>query len=155
MSESVKPDVVCELGKTLPFKDQEFDEIYFFHCIEHLEKWKHDFALAEIHRVLKLGGTLYLSYPEFSEIAKNWLENTEGKRKFWEATVFGRQLYPGDYHFSAMDTLELRERLSNFGFQVTNQFPEPNQPFNTVLWAERCESPVTYEELLYREIFAK
>lgn len=154
-SEKVEPDVVANVAAQLPFGDEEFDEVYFFHCIEHIEKWKHRYVLTQIHRVLKLGGTLYLSYPEFEEIIQRWMDNRDNKRPFWEATIFGRQLYPGDYHFSAINTLELKELLFNVGFKLKNEFAEPVDNFNTVLVLERIEATPSYEEVLYKEIFAR
>lgn len=149
----IKPDVVLDVSKPLPFPDETFDEIYFFHCIEHIEKFKHYFVLREIHRVLKLDGILYISYPEFSEILKHWLANTNQDRKFWEATIYGRQSYEGDYHYSAMDSLELQEQMANVGFKVLNTQKEPKQSFNTVMKVSRGAATPLYEEVLYREVF--
>ena len=153
MSEKVSPDVLCNITERLPFEDEIFDEVYFFHCIEHIEKYKHVFVLAEIHRVMKLGGTLYISYPEFEEILKCWLNNQDGNRKFWEATIYGRQLYPGDYHFAGMQTLQVKQLFDDIGFGVQQQFPEPDQAYNTVLVAKRLPQTITYEELLYKDVF--
>lgn len=155
MNESVGADLCFDITCKFPLADEEFDEIYFFHCIEHLEKWKHPFILTEIHRVLKLGGILYISYPEFAEIAKNWLDRNNNDRKFWEATIYGRQLAVGDYHVAAMDTLELKETLFNCGFLVKQSFKESHQPFNSVIIAARGNSLPTYEQLLYEGVFAK
>jgi predicted SAM-dependent methyltransferase len=155
VSEKATPDLQFDITTQFPLEDEVFDEVYFFHCIEHIEKYKQIFVLAEIHRVMKLGGTLYISYPEFEEVLKCWLENRDGNRKFWEATIYGRQLYPGDYHFAGMQTLQLRQMFDDVGFKVEQQFPEPNQTYNTVLVAKRLPPTVTYEELLYRDVFEK
>jgi len=154
MNPDVKPDLCFNLTESFPLSDEQFDEVYFFHCIEHIEKFKQPSVLAEIHRVTKLGGTVYISYPEFSEIANHWLKRTNNDRSFWEKTMFGRQLYAGDYHYAAMDTVEFKETLFLAGFNVKKQFQEPTQPFNTVLVLERGYTLPTYEELLYKEIFA-
>lgn len=155
MAAEAKPDLQFDITSRFPLEDCSFDEVYFFHCIEHIEKFKHLFVLAEIHRVLKLGGTLYISYPEFEKICKNWLANFEGRRKFWEATIFGRQLYKGDYHCAAVNTLEIRQAFDDIGFRLEKNFSEPAQPFNTVLVAERLPRTPTYEQLIYEDIFEK
>lgn len=152
-SDHVKPDQVFSLDKAFPLESESFDEVYLFHTIEHLEKWKHLFVFTEIHRVMRHGGILYISYPEFEEVVKHWLARTNNDRKFWEATIYGRQSYPGDYHVAAMDTLELRELLADVGYRVLETYPEPSQPFNTVVKAERVDRTISYEELLYKEVF--
>src|SRR5216683_2682763 len=82
---SVKPDVVCNFTKDrLPYKDNEIQEILFFHTIEHIERKYHKFI--------------------FSEIVQNWLDNKNGQREFWEHTVYGLQRYPSDFHVVAMHT---------------------------------------------------
>ena len=155
MSEKANPDMLFDISKRFPLEDETFDEVYFFHCIEHLEKFKHGFVLCEIHRVLKLGGTLYMSYPEFEKILQCWLENRNGNRKFWEATIYGRQLYPGDYHMAAMNTLEVRQLFDDIGFKVERSFSEPHETHNTVIWAERLARTPTYEELIYKDVFGQ
>lgn len=151
-SEKVNPDLCFDVTKVFPLEDKSFDEVYFFHCIEHIEKWKHPFVFAEIHRILRLDGILYISYPEFRETAKLWLDQ-KLDRKFIEATIFGRQAYPGDYHFCAMDSLEVRQLLEDIGFKLISQFSEPTQKFNSVLVAERLPRTISYEEVLYNEVF--
>lgn len=45
----------------LQFDDEQFDHVYSFHAIEHIERA--DVALREIHRVLVPGGRVLLVYP--------------------------------------------------------------------------------------------
>ncbi len=153
MSDKVKPDMVFDIATTFPLESKSFDEVYFFHCIEHLEKVKHTFVLTQIHRVLRPFGLLYISYPEFKKICLNWINNVDCNRKFWEATIYGRQLYPGDYHFCAMDTLQFKQVLEDVGFMVVKEMQEPQDEFNTVLVVKRLERTISYEELLHKELF--
>jgi predicted SAM-dependent methyltransferase len=153
MSPDVGADQVQDLRKPFEMLEGHYSEVYFFHCIEHLEKKYHPFVLDQIWRVMELGGKLIISYPEFENIARNWLENKGNDRAFWEATIYGRQLYPGDYHISAISTTILRELLFELGFEVEAYYPEPGQDFNTVLIARKAERPITYEEVLKLEVF--
>lgn len=153
-SSGVNPDLVFDIRERFPLEDESFDKVFCFHCIEHIEKHKRGGLLREIRRVLVPNGHLVLSYPEFGKILQNWLSNKGGDRDFWEATIYGRQLYPGDYHYAAIDSLLLKEDLEVIGFKIDALNAEPVDEFNTVLKATRGTPMITYEELVYQEIFA-
>ena len=149
-----KPDLVLDIvKKPLPFKKETISEVLFFHCIEHIRKEYHGKVLNEVYRVLKSGGNLIISYPNFWECAWRWKENIAGKRSFWEATLFGRQLYPGDYHVCAMDPGELTELLYQCGFYKISSRAEPDEVFNTITIATKGNKvPLSYEEAIARDM---
>ncbi len=153
-SSQSNPDIVGSLTDILPFDNDSFDKVLLFHCIEHIEKYKHRQVLSEIWRVLKPNGTFLCSYPEFSALAKLWLEDKLLPRNQIERCIFGRQLYPGDYHVCAMDTLEFKEVLFDNGFKITEAIPEPKETFNTVIKSIKVAKPVEYEKVLYDEVWA-
>ena len=154
IEKTLSPDIVADFTEKLPFPDADFDEVYLFHTIEHVQKKFHEGIFREVRRVLQEGGIFYLSYPEFSVIAKNWLENKQGNREFWEHTIYGRQLYPNDYHLCAMDTNEVRLKLEMCGFKDIAYRPEPHE-YNTILKATACELPDNIEKLIYDEVIMK
>lgn len=49
-----------------PFLDREFDSVICSEVLEHL--WEPELALREIHRVLKVGGTLVATVPNFNSM---------------------------------------------------------------------------------------
>jgi len=148
---SLEPDIVADFTERLPFEDEEFDEVYLFHTIEHVQKQFHHPVLLEVRRVLKQGGVFYCSYPEFSIICKNWLDNAKGQREFWEKTIFGRQLYPNDYHLCAVDSMEMQILLEGCGFRDVAFKKEPNE-YNTVIKCVACDLPKTRERLVFDEV---
>jgi len=93
------PDVVADIQKGTDFPDNHFDTVLMFDVLEHLEFPQK--ALDEVKRVLKPGGTLYITVPfcfprhgveyyRFSDLALNkMLEGFEvqiipvKKGKFW------------------------------------------------------------------------
>src|SRR5438552_548245 len=94
-----RPDVVHDIRKNqLPFAKDSIDEIWFHHCVEHIELFNWSNVFTEFYRVLKMNGLLFMSYPEFEICSKYYLENYKGQRDFWRNCLYGRQLYPGDYH---------------------------------------------------------
>jgi SAM-dependent methyltransferase len=66
-------DVICDLNGPLPFADNTFHSVRAVHVIEHL----HDVmkAMAEIHRVTRSGGTLYLVTPHYTDFI-SWCDPT-------------------------------------------------------------------------------
>lgn len=153
MSTSVQPDIVHDIRQPLPFDNDSQDEVYLFHTIEHLEKVHHAPLLNEVWRVLKEGSKVYLSFPEFTKVVQNWLDNKNNNREFWEHTIFGRQLYLGDYHLAAITTEYIKDVLHHAGFKVICDTKEANQDFNSLVIARKCGKPTTYEDLLAKEIF--
>lgn len=61
------PFCVADVSDTFPFAANHFDLVYASSLIEHLAA--PDKLLLEIHRVLKPGGKLYLSFPPFYSLA--------------------------------------------------------------------------------------
>jgi SAM-dependent methyltransferase len=151
-----KPDVLCDFtAGPLPFKDGEVDEVVMLHTIEHIQKQKHPFILAEIRRVLRTGGKLCLTYPNFWECAQRWKNNTEGQRDYWHATMFGRQLYPSDFHVCAMDPVELGILLRDLGFGYVVSRPEPRDTWNSITVGIAIGGLKTYKDLLCDDLQAR
>jgi len=151
--EALEPDLVVDLKKPLPFEEGVFEEVLFMHTIEHIEKKWHPTILTEIHRALAENGRLILGYPEFSTCIKYWLENHRGKRDFWEACIYGRQLSPSDFHVSAMDSAELKDLLLSVGFDDIHIKSEDANPQYTILTARKARPRITYAEHLREVIF--
>ncbi len=151
----VKPDLVFDIKHVFPIEDATYDEVYLFHTIEHIEKRFHTQLFGEIRRVLKDDGKLTITYPEFYKIIQNWATNKNNERIFWENTIFGRQNYASDYHVCAIDTLDFRQFLTERGFEIKEFRPEPIEDFNSILIAGKGPISMTYEEVLFNEVFKK
>jgi SAM-dependent methyltransferase len=96
-------DVIADLNDPLPFADNSFDEVRAVHLIEHLEDVMK--TIAEIHRVARNGGTLYLVTPHYSDFA-SWCDPTHR----WHLNSFSFRYYGpihGKRHWYTR--LELRE----------------------------------------------
>lgn len=156
-TEDTKPDLVCNIKlDPLPFKDNELDVICAMHILEHIEVKFWDFVFTEFRRTLKVEGELYLAYPEFETCAKYFIENKKGQRDFWRATLYGRQLYVGDYHVVPMRTAEVKKFLVAYGFHNVKETTEDNEEWNAFLYAQK--GPKLFdckEDILRKELFAK
>lgn len=148
--ESCNPDVLHDIMESpLPYEEESVDEILFFHCIEHIPKKYHDGLFKDFHRVLKVGGKLYISYPNFEECAKRWLMNFKAARQFWEATIFGRQLHGSDYHVCAVTPDYIADLLLHCGFDGIVSTPEENEGENSITYAHKSNhAPIAYEKLV-------
>lgn len=154
VEESCSPDLVCDFSKqSLPYEDKSIDKVVLFHTIEHIRKSLHVPILSEIHRVLKVGACVIISYPNFLECVENWKNNKQGQRAFWEATIYGRQLYPSDYHVCIMDPNQLEILLRDIGFDHVQSRPEPSELYNSITWGRKIEIQ-TYKDLLAKDYAA-
>lgn len=137
--EMLKPNVVADITKGLPFKEESIEKIYIFHTIEHIPENLHHNVFSEIWRILEMGGELFISYPEFIKCAQNYINNKMGMRQFWKATLYGRQLYKTDFHVALMDTTEFCDYLTQAGFKVVKTMPEPREDYNTIVMCKKVK----------------
>ena len=103
--ELVEKSVIRVEPYRLPFKDASFDAVVSFDFLEHVEKDK--ISLREMSRILKSGGTIYISTPVGGTFFLNWLKKSVGLTP----DTFGhvREGYSLE---------ELRNMLAGQGFQT-------------------------------------
>jgi predicted SAM-dependent methyltransferase len=150
----VKPDLKLDfIEQQLPYEAETVDQIWMIHCIEHIERFKWLVLFSEVLRVLKPNGSFTLAYPEFKECAKRFIDNEGNNRNFWRATLYGRQMYPSDYHVTPMDSHDLKEVMENYGFYRVNFKAEStNEPYNTIMCGYKDPDPITREMVLISEL---
>lgn len=153
LEKSTKPDLLHDITKgQLPFKENSVDEIYWHHNIEHIQYKLWVPIINDFLRVLKPNGLLFMSYPEFDKCAKFFMENYKGQKDFWRATLYGRQLYPGDYHIAPVQTADLVRIFKRLGFAKIQWCDSPESEHETTLG---CRKAVIqdHETLLKQELF--
>jgi predicted SAM-dependent methyltransferase len=66
-------DVICNVNRPLPFRDDTFDHIYASHIVEHVE----DVIafMTELHRVARPGGTVFIATPHHTDFS-SWRDPT-------------------------------------------------------------------------------
>lgn len=81
-----------------PFADETFDEVYSSHCIEHVDWWLVEKAIAEWARILKPGGLLEVHTLDATKWMRALIEfeetgETETKAGKWRADLHGYDPY--------------------------------------------------------------
>jgi len=97
-------DVIADLNCPLPFADGTFEHIRAVHVIEHLTDVMK--AVAEMHRVAKPGGTLYIVTPHYTDFI-SWCDPTHR----WHLNSFSFRYFGpihGERHWYT--SLQLRPR---------------------------------------------
>ena len=100
---------VTDLEQTLPLADDSFDAVLALDVIEHL--YERDFFLAEIRRVIRPGGVLFLSAPN---IKTNWKTT---------ARDLGLFEFSDPDHKTEYEQRELVAQIEKAGFQIQSIAP--------------------------------
>ena len=110
---------------SLPYADDSVDVIYSSHTLEYFDREEVKRVLFEWKRVLKQGGKLYLSVPDFGKMASLYLEGIP-LHKFL-GPLFGKMGMGSEtiYHKTVYDYASLGELLKFMGFSRI----EPWEPF--------------------------
>ena len=102
------PDYVCDLA-SIPVEDARFDHVILTQVLEHLPDPAT--VLRELHRVLKPGGTLWLTAPLF------YAEH-EKPYDFFRYTQFGLRRLLEDAEFEVLEIAWLEGYFGTLSYQV-------------------------------------
>lgn len=97
------------------FADQTVDLIYACHCIEHLSYRAMTDVFGEWKRILKIGGRVRISVPDFDLLLKIYEENGRDITRI-QAPLLGGQGYAYNHHYSVFNEKYLTALLLQFGF---------------------------------------
>lgn len=118
--EEFSPDVLDDVSKLEKFKDNSVDLIYASHLLEHFKREEVKDVLKCWFRVLKKGGVLRISVPDFGQIVKYYLltQNLEDLM----GLLYAGQKNAYDVHYIAFDYKLLTEYLKEAGFSQTYKY---------------------------------
>jgi len=104
----------------LPYKDNEVDEIFSSHSLEHISKFQVPITLKEWFRVLKPEGKLTIWVPDLEWCVNHWLKHKESTG--WELDIiFGNQNHDGEFHKTGFTPSTLRAYVKRAGFVVLKE----------------------------------
>lgn len=100
--------------------DNEVDEIYACHVLEHFHKDEIKIVLKEWYRVLKKGGVLRLAVPNFEMIVEEYSENKNLNKLL--GLLYGGQNYKYNFHYTVFDYKLLKQYLEENNFIDINYY---------------------------------
>jgi len=97
------------------------DMIYMSHVLEHVSHREVVITLREMRRILKHGGTLRVSVPDFDRIVEIYQAN-DRNISFIEQPLMGGQNYPFNYHYAVFNEAHLRQSMLKSGFKESRMW---------------------------------
>jgi len=113
-------DYIASVDKLDMFQDKSVDLVYSCCLLEHFKICQIEDVLKEWYRVLKPGGILRLSVPDFEKLVEVYLKYHDLNLVL--RPIVGGQKYPEDNHYMAFDFKILSEVLKKVGFKKVYRY---------------------------------
>jgi len=102
--------------RKLPFKDNYADYIMASEILEHIPLKDLNNTIREWVRVLKKGGRMVITVPDFDEVAREWVEMSQNPfdpERYGELAqvIYGNQITPGEFHTSPLNVAFIQSSL--------------------------------------------
>lgn len=128
-------DYVGDVSDLSRFESGSVSSIFASNILEHFPHTKTSDVLAEWKRVLKTGGVLYLSVPDFDRAVDIYRQC--GLKDWVQAQLMGDQEYKTAFHYALFDEKRLRDTVLSVGFRECSfverfDFSNPNDCSNNV-----------------------
>lgn len=108
-------DVVDDISKLTSFEENSIELIYASHVLEHFDRNNYKKVLQRWYELLKVGGILKISVPNFEEIVEQYNKNKNLLELI--GLLYGGQTYKENYHHYCWDFKTLRQDLIDIGFK--------------------------------------
>lgn len=107
-------DYVGDVSDLSRFTDGSIDKVFASNILEHFPHVRTLEVLKEWRRVLRVGGTLYLSVPDFARTVT--IYRAEGLKDWIQNFICGDQTYKTAFHYAIFDENRLRNLTLMAGF---------------------------------------
>lgn len=107
-------DVVENIRHLGSFEENSVDLIYASNVLEHLGRWEYIPALERWYALLKEGGILRVSVPDFEAICEYYIETKDLETLY--PALYAGQTDPENFHYWCWDFRMLKKDLESVGF---------------------------------------
>jgi len=129
--------ITSDLTSLPSFEDESVDLIYMCHIFEHIKTPQLLSVLVEMKRLLKVGGILRLSVPDFDRILRIYEESDRDINAITQP-LMGGQKHEYNIHYSVFNRRRLTELLEEAGFKKVLAWDPSNCEYhNFEDWASR------------------
>lgn len=129
--------VTTNLFKLEMIPSNTVDLIYMSHVLEHVGHRDVVTTLREMHRILKSGGILRISVPDFDKILDIYQASDNDITAIIQP-LMGGQDYPFNYHYTVFNEAHLRSTMTRGGFRTTRHWdPELSSHHDFEDWASK------------------
>lgn len=118
--EEVNPDLIDDIAQLNNIDNNSVDLIYVCHVLEHFGRHAYMDVLQRWYDVLKDGGVLRVSVPDFGSIVKHYSENGDTTKLI--GLLYGGQTYKENYHYYAWDFKSISNDLKLVGFRTVDHY---------------------------------
>ena len=112
---------VQEVERLSIFSDEYADLIYASHVLEHISHTRVAEVLKEWRRVLKEGGVLRISVPDFDKLVATFVAEAQDISAII-SPLMGGQDYPHNFHKAVFNERYLTELLLSAGFKEVREW---------------------------------
>jgi len=107
-------DIVTDIERLDMLEDSSVDLLYHCAVLEHISRWRTLDVLREWNRVLKPGGAMMSSVPDFEACVQAY--QRFGDLKLLMGPLYGRQDYKENAHYTIFDRKFYAELMEQTGF---------------------------------------
>jgi len=113
------------------FSESSVTLVYASHCLEHIPHRRVAHVLEEWRRVLKPGGIIRISVPDFDLLVDVYAENGRNV-EFIQMPLMGGQDYPFNFHYTCFNRAEIVRLFLNAGFKSPRPWTHGTDKFTSV-----------------------
>ena len=113
-------DLVDNVRHLRKFEKNSVDLIYTSNVLEHLGRWEYKPALQRWYELLKKGGVLRISVPDFEAICEYYIETKDLETLY--PALYAGQDSPQNFHYWCWDFETLKKDLESVGFTNVKRY---------------------------------
>jgi predicted SAM-dependent methyltransferase len=103
------------------FSSNSVDMVYMCHILEHFKKHELALVMKEMHRILKLGGILRLSVPDFDKLLAVYEASGKDLNSI-RLQLMGGQENRFNFHYTVFTKRTMTEMLNQMGFKEVQEW---------------------------------